>query len=852
MHVPPALRAAVRTGVPAFVLASVLYAGFRRVGPVPALGTFLDPFHGVWAVATEPALPPDHLVLPALADSVVVVFDRRAVPHVFARNVDDAARALGYLHARFRLFQLELQTRATAGTLSEWFGAEALEYDREQRSLGLAWSAEKDVAALDAASPMGRLVRAYAEGINARIEELTPRDLPLEYRLIGTRPAPWQPVNTFYLVRRMGYTLTYQRDERARERLAEWVGPEAAAALMPVNNPIQEPVVPSSNTPRVEAIRLPPPAGAAGQGGSGAVTGALRSGAEQGWTAALPRRGEGTGRTAPLPLPGSGGVQASNNWVVAPWRTAEGYALLAGDPHLDLSLPSVWYEVHLVVPDTLDVYGVSFPGAPLVLIGFNRDVAWSFTNTGADVLDLYREELDDYARPSRYRLDGAWRPLDSRIEEYRGPTGRVLATDTVFSTHRGPVLREDGRALSLRWTLLEGPDGNIAFWNAGRARSVVEWLDAMAAFRVPTQTGVVADRAGDIAVLAAGRYPVRPGGGHGLVIRDGTTSASDWQGDLPATRFPYARNPAQGFLASANQQPLDPRMDPVYLGGPWPSPWRALRINALLRADSTVTVDEMRGFQTDPGSARADWFVPAFLEAAARVATAGGETADLRTAAALLRQWDRRYTRENERAVLFEAAMEALNGALWDELAAPGDSGGEPRMTPASAITAALLADSVSAWWDDRRTDSVETRDVVLAASLVAGYRAARAAHGDPAAGGWRWDRIRRQNIPHLLRLRPLSALNIPVQGGPGLLNPSDGSGIHGASWRMVVQLGREVRGWGVYPGGQSGNPLSPWYADRLPAWTEGRLDSLPFPRTPDDLPPERRAGVTRLTGRAP
>jgi penicillin amidase len=394
MRLPPALRAAVRTGVPAFVLASALYAGFRPVGPVPALGPFLDPLHGVWAVAAPRELPPERLVIPTLADSVTVLFDERAVPHVFARNTEDAARALGYLHARFRLFQLELQTRATTGTLSEWFGADALDYDREQRALGLAWSAERDVAALEADQPVARLLVAYAEGVNARLEELTPRDLPLEYRLIGARPARWQPVNTFYLVRRMGYTLAYQRDERTRERLAERVGPEAAQALLPVNNPIQEPIVPSPEAPRVEAIRLPPPGpGAAGQRDSGAVTATL----PQGWA--------GEGRAAALPLGGwdRGRAAASNNWVVAPWRTAEGYALLAGDPHLDLTLPSTWFEVHLVVPDTLDVYGVSFPGAPLVLIGFNRDVAWSFTNTGADALDYYREELDDYAHPSRYR-----------------------------------------------------------------------------------------------------------------------------------------------------------------------------------------------------------------------------------------------------------------------------------------------------------------------------------------------------------------------------------------------------------------------------------------------------------------
>jgi penicillin amidase len=845
MRLPPAIATTLRIGTSAFLLVIGVYAGFRRVGPLPALGPFLDPLHGIWAVATLPDLPPDQVTIPALTDSVRVVFDDRGVPHIFAANTADAVRTLGYLHARFRLFQLELQIRATAGTMSEWFGRRALGYDTTQRALGLAWSAQRDIAELDPNGRLSRLLLAYAEGVNARIDELSARDLPLEYRVIGARPARWEPVNTLYLIKRMGYTLSYLPDELTRERVSSLVGVDAAAALMPVNSPIQEPIVPSPRGPRVDPVTLPPPAA----GGRESVRAGERP--VSGGSAALPRVGGGWGGYAA----GTGGEgrAASNNWVVAPWRTAEGYALLAGDPHLDLSLPSIWFEVHLVVPDTLDVYGVSFPGAPVVAIGFNREVAWSFTNTGADALDFYREELDDPARPSRYRLDGGWRALDSRIEEFRSPSGRVLATDTMFFTHRGPVRREAGRALSMRWTVLESSEAVLALWDAGQARSVVQWLTAMERFRAPIQNGVVADRGGDIAVLSAGQYPIRPGGSDGMVIRDGTSSASDWQGELSPARFPYARNPSQGYLASANQQPLDPAVDPAYLGANWESPWRALRINALLRGDSSVTADEMRAFQTDPGSARADWFVPAFLAAADRIAARGAPTADLTAAVELLRQWDRRYTRENERAVLFEAAMTALSDALWDELVPAGETAARRAFTPTGAISATLLADSTSIWWDDRRTaDAVETRDEILANSLAAGYRRARQQHGDPAAGGWRWDRVRHQNIHHLLRFGSVSALNLPVQGGPGTLNPSGGDGTHGASWRMVVQLGPEVHAWGVYPGGQSGNPLSPWYADRIPAWVDGRLDSLPFPRAAGELTGERFSGTTRFLGSQP
>jgi len=229
----------------------------------------------------------------------------------------------------------------------------------------------------------------------------------------------------------------------------------------------------------------------------------------------------------------------------------------------------------------------------------------------------------------------------------------------------------------------------------------------------------------------------------------------------------------------------------------------------------------MRRFQTDPGSPAADLFVPAFLAAARRFA----QDDTVRRAAALLTQWDRRYTRENGRAVLYEAAVRQLQRLLWDEL-----DGVTP--PPGLAVTALLLGDSGSAWWDDRGTTEPENRDRLLARALGLALSETLRLHGDPDAGGWRWDRIRYANIYHLLRIPSLSALRVPVQGGQSTLNPSTGRGDFGPSWRMVVELGPELRAWGVYPGGQSGNPASSRYLDRLARWRDGELDTLRFPRT--------------------
>jgi penicillin amidase len=270
-----------------------------------------------------------------------------------------------------------------------------------------------------------------------------------------------------------------------------------------------------------------------------------------------------------------------------------------------------------------------------------------------------------------------------------------------------------------------------------------------------------------------------------------------------------------------------------------------MRINALLREDSAVTPEAMRRYQTDPGNARADFFVPALLAAAAAAPPADDT---LRLAARLLADWDRRYTRANARAVLFEAAMDALADAVWDELIPPGDTAA-PRggAAPSAAVLASLVQDSASIWWDDQRTPERETRDALLARSPRAGFVATVQAHGPPDAGGWRWERIRTANINHLLRIPSLSARGIPVQGGNGNLNPSSGNGTHGASWRMVVELGDTMRALAIYPGGQSGNPASRRYQDRIPKWAAGELDSVLFPRTPEALPRERIASTLIL-----
>lgn len=899
------------------VLGALLVSASRRVGPLPPLGPLFDPVHGIWSVARSAELPDSFAAsIPGLGGEVRVAYDDRRVPHVFASTTSDAYRALGYVVARDRLFQMEMQTRATAGTLSEVAGEALLEIDVQVRRLGLARAAERDFARLAEQDPeVAEALVAYADGVNAFIGSLSPEEKPFEYHLLGATPAPWEPVHTFYLLKRMGWILAFSPVELLKERVAARVGREAADALFPADAPIQEPIAPHEGARwvggRIPAPQLPGPGRAAAPsrhlGGLGPAPVGVGSAAGLDRASRINVAAD-LGRSSSIGVPAvpwayhhgaRSSALGSNNWAVGPSRSESGNPILAGDPHLSLSLPSIWYEAHLVVPGDVDVYGVTLAGVPGIVIGFNRDVAWSFTNTGADVMDYYRERVDDPGDPTRHYLDGAWELLDVRVERFRGPDGQLLATDTVRNTHRGPLLAIDGEPMSLRWTVLEGQTELGSLMRVARARSVDEWLDAMDPWHAPAQNGLVAGRDGSIAIRSFGWFPQRPAGVRGDMVHDGTTRATDWLGR--AACCPPVRDPTQGYLASANQQPYDPEVEPSYLGADWPDPWRALTINELLGDQERHDATDMEAYQTHPTSVRARSFRTSILAIAAQVAERDGLSPEAAVAVGLLEDWDGRYHPGNQRAVLFEATIEILEDALWDELAdaddrvsatgarvaadsawvapdsaATGESGRDatprervatprereatPRdrvATPREQVLWSLLDQPDSPWWDDQATPETEDRDAIVvwaleAAAIVTGAttrdRAAvaervRSEPGAPSGGGWAWRSLGRHNIHHLLRLPALSRLDLATGGAPGLLNPMTGTGTHGASWRMVVELGDQVAGRGTYPGGQSGNPASREYDDRVAHWVAGELEDLRFPRTESEL---RTAGRTR------
>lgn len=825
--------------------AAATWVGVLGLGSVPALGALLSPSVGLWINGVGD-LPEDASArIPGLSAQVDVRFDQRSVPHIFASSETDAYRALGYVVARDRLFQLEIQSRAGEGTLTELVGDVALDADRDTRALGMPRSAERFIDGLDHGGVMWQLLQAYADGVNAYRESLSPAQYPVEYKLLGKSPRQWLPIHSLHLFNRMGYTLAHNPVELSLLRARALVGDDAARALFDTDSPVQEPIQPAPrNEPRDLPLAIPGPGAADSQ--AVAMVAALGDGRVSlpGWSrnnSIQPEVREVLDQQRAF---------ASNNWAVSPSRTLNGNALLEGDPHLELTLPSIWYEVHMVVPGVMDVGGVVIPGLPGVVIGYTPALAWSFTNTGADVMDYWRETVDDGNQPHSYLLDGRQEPFaDVRVEQYRNPMGEVIATDTVYFTHRGPMQRVGREWLSMRWTVLEAGSDLLGF-RAGQQASTAEgFLDSMAVyFHAPAQNMIVADTAGSIAIRSTGWFPVRADSGRGTDILDGSSRANDWIGFRPVSRYPQSLNPEQGYLASANQEPVDPLYDQLYFGvDPHYEIWRALQINRLLRADSSMTADKMRQFQTDPGSVRADLLVPAFLHAADARRDMGSASASLNSASDLLGNWDRRYTRDNTGALLFETAMSLLTGLIYDELVPQGTT--VRVATPSDAQLLRLIRDSTNAWWDDRNTpDAREDRDLMLSKALAAAYDSLVLSYGDPARTPWVWGSVMPARPRHLLQLDGFSAPPTPIDGGRGTLNPSVGSihGNFGSSWRMVVEFSDTPVVRATYPGGQSGNPASPRYLDRLDEWSRGTLDSVRIPRSLEELPArEVRASLT-------
>lgn len=808
--------------LPLFLLGMVLTGGLvwlldRPMGDSPALGRLLNPFDGFWtnAGAVRPASGQDALRLEGLSAPVQVRYDADGVPHLFAKNLEDLAMAQGYVVAADRLWQMEFQTLAAAGRLAEILGPDyaepgdgkILRFDRLQRREGLGYAAEQGLKGMQADPRTWSLVEAYARGVNAYIEGLLPAEYPLEYKLLGYAPEPWKPLKTALLVKLMAQDLSSREYDLEHTRLLRHFGAAEFAELFPDQANRRAPIVAPGTPFDFGPIDLDTPEAYAGGLPSPEALAAMEEFTDSKLGVEL------AAWRSPKPPSGYG----SNNWAVSGAHTVSGHPLLANDPHLALRLPSIWYQVQLHAPD-YNVRGVTLPGAPGVVIGFNEKAAWGVTNAGRDVRDWYRIAFTDAAR-SAYRHEGKVRPITERVEEIRVKGGEVLY-DTVRYTHHGPVVyderfgpakgEEDRSGLALRWEMHQVSNEMATFLGFNTAYTLADYKAALEGFQCPGQNFVFASGEGDIAITQQGRFPARwPGQGRFLL--DGSRADHDWQAYIPHAQNAQNINPPRGFVGSANQYPADSTY-PFYQLGEFED-FRNRRyveqLSAWIEAKPEgLTPQDMMALQLDNAAVYARDLLPALLEA----------VPDART---VLGSWEGNYNAQSMEAARFHAWFDTLYTMAFDEITALGPG---HRLPEWHRLISLALEQPQSRWWDLQSTPQQEDF-----AALAQQAWNASAGEDRP------WWEARGTVVSHLLNLPALSRNSVPAGGGPSILNAT--SAEWGPSWRMVVELSDPPRAWGIYPGGQSGHPGDPGYEALLDDWIEGRYRELLFLTGPEDRP---------------
>jgi penicillin G amidase len=799
MRVVPFIISAIITVGLIGVLSIQLPVGGSKT---PVLGSFLSPQHGFWQNA-EPANVDynANLNFPQLKGKVTVYFDERLVPHVYAEQENDAYFVQGYLHAKFRLWQMEFQTYAAAGRLSEIFGETSgptnfLKVDKYFRRLGMVYGAEKSLKAIEANPITKGEADAYTAGVNAYIAALKPNQIPLEYKLLNYKPEKWTNLKSALFLKYMSYDLASGENDFEMTNAKSIFSASDIEKLYPIGADSLDPIIPKGTVFAAPAITVRPPASA------DSVYFAKSDSMDVPFVM-HPNKNNG-----------------SNNWAVAGSKTKSGAPILCNDPHLGLNLPSLWYEMQISTP-TFNTYGVSFPGAPSIVIGFNDSCAWGVTNAGRDVKDYYDIQFRD-STMQEYMYNGAWTKATFRNEviHIKGqPDDVEKMAITVFGPvmydHKYPSKLKDGKYYALRWSAHDESNELLTFNKLNHAKNFTDYLRAIYTFQCPGQNFVFATKTGDIAIKQQGKFPAK-WQRQGDYIMPGTDSSYMWQGYIPSNENPMLYNPARGFVSSANQLAVDPSY-PYYIGGGFPI-YRGLIINRRLSETNNITIEDMQKLQTDNYNVFAEMARPVllkYLDASKLNTEEKGYIDKLKT-------WNLRNDINEEGATIFTVLWDSLEVAVFDDEFAQTKF---PLRWPDEAtLVEALIKDSAYKFVDDITTPNVESiNDIVLRAYKNA-FKELKDAESDNRLA---WGKYKETGVRHLLKIPALSRLNLPIGGGAHIINATTGN--HGPSWRMIVQLSDKIEAYGVYPGGQNGNPGSKYYDSFIDSWVNGKYYPLLF-----------------------
>lgn len=772
---------------------------------IPPLGKFLDPFHGFWQnIEPKGFTEPTELKIAGLKDKVTVVYDSLLIPHIFASNDEDLYLAQGYVTAVHRLWQMEFQTYAAAGRLSEFLGegpnGRILDIDRSSRRLGLGYGAAHAVEAMQKDPTTRMVTEKYTEGINQYIATLNYKSLPLEYKLLDYVPENWTPLKCALLLKKMAQTLNIGDKDIEMTNALKLFGKETLDLLYPDRELSIDPIVDNPGGWKFNPIKL------------------------DSIPMALPDE-----LITIKKLPGSDPNVGSNNWAVGGSKTATGSPILCGDPHLDLSLPSIWFALQLNAPG-VNVMGASLPGFPGVTIGFNDSIAWSVTNAQRDLVDWFKITFQN-SQKNKYKLDDQWVDTKKVVEEIK-VRGKAVFYDTVIYTHWGPVTYDESfggenelKNYSFRWISHDESEELLALHKLNRAKNYTEYMEALNHHGSPAQNFVFASVSGDIAMRIQGKYPVRRKD-EGKFVLDGSKRSNGWQAYIPNEQNVMYKNPERGFVSSANQYPADSTY-PYYVTGTNFEAYRNRRINQVLRESSNIKVEDMVKLQGDNYNLKGSECVPILLSRLNEATLNNSE----KSYVAIIKEWDFFNTEDSEGASYFEAWWTELMPMIWDEM----NDSKIALERPTSYTTIKLLKEKPDlSFFDIQSTPEKETAKEIVHKSLSLAVAKISNWKKDHQADNVPWAEYKDSYIGHLIPpLRPLG-INVKHGGNGSIVNAH--SRTNGPSWRMIVSLEKTgVKSWAVYPGGQSGNPGSYYYGNMVDRWVADQHYRLMFIHTPEE-----------------
>ncbi|HLF35911.1 MAG TPA: penicillin acylase family protein, partial [Cyclobacteriaceae bacterium] len=742
-----------------FVFSLILISGMvialdSKIGDLPPLGKLFDPFHGFWQNAEAPgAIHFDSsLLLPGLTGKVVVKFEENLIPHIFASNDHDLYYVQGYITARYRLWQMDFLSLVASGRISEIIGPAAVNFDRLQRRKGLMYGAENSLKEFEKNENDYSLTLAYAEGVNAYIRSLEYKNYPVEYKILDYLPEKWTPLKTVLLLKYMADDLSGSDDDLENTNAEKLFGKERFDFLFPGITEENDPIIPVGTKWNFSPI--------------GTIPSDTRTGTRDLIPRSLTDPEEGLG---------------SNNWAVSGTKTLSGYPILCNDPHLRLTFPAIWYAQQLISPE-INVYGVTIPGLPGVLLGFNDSVAWGLTNAPRDVRDWYSMSFRDEDR-SEYLYNGKWLKTQKRIEKI-GVRGGQDFIDTVIYTHYGPLvydktfLGDSGKMnFALKWTAHSASQEVSLVFRLNRLRSVDGMPDAVRNFECPPQNIAAADRSGNIGIFVEGNFPLRKKD-QGRFLMDGSLAENEWKGFLPKEHNARIINPARGFISSANQRPFDDTYPYDYYNDS-EEHFRNRRINTQLSAVINLTPEEMMKLQNDNYSVLAQEVLPVILDSVL-LGDIGDEEKFIVDA---LRKWNFFYNPQLTAPSYFHTWFTFMERLTWDEFDVETPLP-RPDEYQLSWMLRKFPGDSI---FNIKSTEKSETyADIIreslnLAADSIERWKEMQG--GEPL-----WYRYKGTRIQHLVpQFRAFGKFNIETGGFEHIVNAA--TATHGPSWRLVVEL---------------------------------------------------------------